>query len=291
MQHKAGFVNIIGNPNVGKSTLMNALVGERLSIITNKAQTTRHRIFGILNHEDYQIVFSDTPGIIQPAYALQESMMKFVSSAFEDADVFVYLVEPKDHNLKDEKFLIRLQETKTPVLLVINKIDTLDQDALEVENEFWTEKLPNAEVVPISALNKFNTDYLLKRFVELIPVSPAYYDKDAITDKPERFFVSEIVREKILLNYKKEIPYSVEVVVEEFKEEEDIIRIRVNIFVARESQKGIIIGHQGKMLKKVGTEARKDLETFFQKKVFIENFVKVNKDWRSDNSKLKRFGY
>jgi GTP-binding protein Era len=218
-------------------------------------------------------------------------MMKFVSSAFEDADVFVYLVEPKDHNLKDEKFLIRLQETRTPVLLVINKIDTLDQDALEVENAFWTEKLPNAEVVPISALNKFNTDYLLKRFVELIPVSPAYYDKDAITDKPERFFVSEIVREKILLNYKKEIPYSVEVVVEEFKEEEDIIRIRVNIFVARESQKGIIIGHQGKMLKKVGTEARKDLETFFQKKVFIENFVKVNKDWRSDNSKLKRFGY
>ena len=291
MEHKAGFVNIIGNPNVGKSTLMNALVGERLSIITNKAQTTRHRIFGILNHEDYQIVFSDTPGIIQPAYALQESMMKFVSSAFEDADVFIYLVEPKDHNLKDEKFLIRLQETKTPVLLVINKIDTLEQDDLEKENAFWTDKLPNAEVIPISALNKFNTDYLLKRFVELIPVSPPFYDKDAITDKPERFFVSEIVREKILLNYKKEIPYSVEAVVEEFKEEEAIIRIRVIILVARESQKGIIIGHQGKMLKKVGTEARIDLETFFQKKIFIEIFVKVNKDWRSDSAKLKRLGY
>lgn len=291
MQHKAGFVNIIGNPNVGKSTLMNALVGERLSIITNKAQTTRHRIFGILNHQDYQIVFSDTPGIIQPAYALQESMMKFVSSAFEDADVFIYLVEPKDHHLKDQKFLLRLQETKTPVLLVINKIDTLDQEALEQESAFWMNKLPNAEVIPISALNKFNTDYLLKRFVELIPASPPYYDKEAITDKPERFFVTEIIREKILLNYKKEIPYSVESVVEEFKEEEDIIRIRAVIFVARDSQKGIIIGHQGKMLKKVGTEARKDLEAFFQKKIFLELFVKVNKDWRSDDSKLKRFGY
>lgn len=291
MQHKAGFVNIIGNPNVGKSTLMNALVGERLSIITNKAQTTRHRIFGILNHEDYQIVFSDTPGIIQPAYALQESMMKFVSSAFEDADVFIYLVEPKDHTLKDEKFLLRLQETKTPVLLVINKIDILDQEALEQESAFWMDKLPNAEVIPISALNKFNTDYLLKRFVELIPVSPPYYGKEAITDKPERFFVTEIIREKILLNYKKEIPYSVESVVEEFKEEEDIIRIRAIIFVARDSQKGIIIGHQGKMLKKIGTEARKDLEAFFQKKIFLELFVKVNKDWRSDDSKLKRLGY
>lgn len=291
MQHKAGFVNIIGNPNVGKSTLMNALVGERLSIITNKAQTTRHRIFGILNHEDYQIVFSDTPGIIQPAYALQESMMKFVSSAFEDADVFIYLVEPKDHTLKDEKFLLRLQETKTPVLLVINKIDILDQEALEQESAFWMDKLPNAEVIPISALNKFNTDYLLKRFVELIPVSPPYYGKEAITDKPERFFVTEIIREKILLNYKKEIPYSVESVVEEFKEEEDIIRIRAIIFVTRDSQKGIIIGHQGKMLKKVGTEARKDLEAFFQKKIFLELFVKVNKDWRSDDSKLKRLGY
>ncbi len=291
MQHKAGFVNIIGNPNVGKSTLMNALVGERLSIITNKAQTTRHRIFGILNHEDYQIVFSDTPGIIQPAYALQESMMKFVSSAFEDADVFIYLVEPKDHTLKDEKFLLRLQETKTPVLLVINKIDILDQEALEQESAFWMDKLPNAEVIPISALNKFNTDYLLKRFVELIPVSPPYYGKEAITDKPERFFVTEIIREKILLNYKKEIPYSVESVVEEFKEEEDIIRIRAIIFVTRDSQKGIIIGHQGKMLKKIGTEARKDLEAFFQKKIFLELFVKVNKDWRSDDSKLKRLGY
>ncbi|MCT4623981.1 MAG: GTPase Era [Schleiferiaceae bacterium] len=291
MEHKAGFVNIIGNPNVGKSTLMNALVGERLSIITNKAQTTRHRIFGILNHDDYQIVFSDTPGIIQPAYALQESMMKFVSSAFEDADVFVYLVEPKDHTLKDEKFLNKLKNTTVPLLLVINKVDTIDQEQLEAENAFWKEALPNAEVIPISALNKFNTDYLLKRFVDLIPVSAPYYDKESLTDKSERFFVTEIIREKILLNYKKEIPYSVEAVVEEFKEEEDIIRIRANIFVARESQKGIIIGHQGKMLKKVGTEARKTCEEFFQKKIYLELFVKVNKDWRSDDLKLKRFGY
>jgi len=291
MEHKAGFVNIIGNPNVGKSTLMNALVGERLSIITNKAQTTRHRIFGILNHKDYQIVFSDTPGVIQPAYALQESMMKFVSSAFEDADVFVYLVEPKDHILKDEKFFKRLRETKTPVLLVVNKIDLLDQDGLETETAYWAKKLPNAEVIPVSALNNFNTDYLLKRFIELIPISPPFYDKEAITDKPERFFVTETIREKILLHYKKEIPYSVEAVVEEFKEEETIIKIRTIIYVARDSQKGIIIGHQGKMLKRVGTEARKDLEKFFNKKIYLELFVKVDKEWRNNTNKLKRLGY
>ena len=291
MEHKSGFVNIIGNPNVGKSTLMNALVGERLSIITNKAQTTRHRIFGILNTDDYQIVFSDTPGIIKPAYALQESMMKFVSSAFEDADVFVYLVEPKDHILKDEKFFTQLRETKTPVLLVVNKIDLLEQDGLETEVAYWAKKLPNAEVIPVSALNKFNTDYLLNRFVELIPVSPPFYDKEAITDKPERFFVTETIREKILLHYKKEIPYSVEAVVEEFKEEEDIIRIRSVIYVARDSQKGIIIGHKGLMLKRVGTEARRDLEKFFNKKIYLELFVKVDKEWRNNANKLKRLGY
>ena len=291
MSHKAGFVNIIGNPNVGKSTLMNAMVGERLSIITSKAQTTRHRIFGILNEEEYQIVFSDTPGVIEPAYAMQESMMKFVATAFEDADVVIYLVEPKDRRLKDPGFFEKLKKTETPVLLVINKIDTIDQDALEVENTYWKETFPNAQVIPMSALEKFNTQYLLDRILDLIPVSPPYFDKTAITDKTERFFVTEMVREKILLNYKKEIPYSVEPVVEEFKEEEDIIRMRVIIYVERNSQKGILIGHKGEMLKKVGTQARKDLEKFFQKKIFIELFVKVNKDWRSDNTKLKRFGY
>lgn len=256
MEHKAGFVNIIGNPNVGKSTLMNAMIGERLSIITSKAQTTRHRIFGILNTDDYQIVFSDTPGIIKPAYALQESMMNFVSTAFEDADVFIYLVEPGDHNLKDDKFFHKILHSTVPVLLVINKIDLSDQAKLETEVDVWKAKLPNAEVIPISALNKFNTDYLLKRLTELIPVSPPFYGKDEITDKPEKFFVTEIVREKILMNYQKEIPYSVEPVVEEFKEEEKIIRIRVDIYVTRDSQKGIIIGHKGSMLKRVGTQVR-----------------------------------
>lgn len=291
MKHKAGFVNIIGNPNVGKSTLMNTMIGERLSIITSKAQTTRHRILGILNTDDYQMVFSDTPGIIKPAYALQESMMNFVNAAFDDADVFVYLVEPGDHNLKDDKFFHKLLHATVPVLLVINKIDLTDQAKLESEVDVWKAKLPNAEVIPISALNKFNTDYLLKRLEELIPESPAFYDKTAITDKPEKFFVTEIIREKILINYQKEIPYSVEPVVEEFKEEENIIRIRVNIYVARESQKGILIGHKGGMLKRVGTQARLDLEKFFQKKVFLELYVKVNKDWRSSQEKLKRFGY
>jgi len=291
MEHKSGFVNIIGNPNVGKSTLMNAMVGERLSIITPKAQTTRHRIFGILNEPEYQIVFSDTPGVIQPAYKMQEHMMKFVSDAFEDADVFLYLVEPGDRALKDEGFFQKLATTSIPVLLIVNKIDTTTQEALEEEVGYWKTSLPNAEIIPISALEGANTDYLLSRLKELVPVSPPYFDKDALTDKTERFFVSEIIREQILLNYKKEIPYSVEVDVEEFKEDEDIIRMRCIIYVARDSQKGIIIGHKGSRLKAVGIGARKQLEAFFAKKVHVETFVKVKKNWRDNDLQLKRFGY
>ena len=291
MEHKSGFVNIIGNPNVGKSTLMNAMVGERLSIITPKAQTTRHRIFGILNEPEYQIVFSDTPGVIQPAYKMQEHMMKFVSDAFEDADVFLYLVEPGDRALKDEGFFQKLATTTVPVLLIVNKIDTTTQEVLEEEVSYWQTSLPNAEIIPISALEGANTDYLLSRLKELVPVSPPYFDKDALTDKTERFFVSEIIREQILLNYKKEIPYSVEVDVEEFKEEEDIIRIRCIIYVARDSQKGILIGHKGSRLKAVGIGARKQLEAFFAKKVHVETFVKVKKNWRDNDLQLKRFGY
>ena len=291
MEHKSGFVNIIGNPNVGKSTLMNAMVGERLSIITPKSQTTRHRIFGILNEPEYQIVFSDTPGVIQPAYKMQEHMMKFVSDAFEDADVFLYLVEPGDRALKDEGFFQKLATTAVPVLLIVNKIDTTTQEALEEEVGYWQTSLPNAEIIHISALEGANTDYLLSRLKELVPVSPPYFDKDALTDKTERFFVSEIIREQILLNYKKEIPYSVEVDVEEFKEEEDIIRMRCIIYVARDSQKGIIIGHKGSRLKAVGIGARKQLEAFFAKKVHVETFVKVKKNWRDNDLQLKRFGY
>ncbi len=291
MEHKSGFVNIIGNPNVGKSTLMNAMVGERLSIITPKAQTTRHRIFGILNEPEYQIVFSDTPGVIQPAYKMQEHMMKFVSEAFDDADVFLYLVEPGDRALKDAGFFQKLYNTELPVLLIINKIDTTDQEKLEEEVAYWKESLPTAEIIPISALEKANIDYLLQRLLALIPLSPPYFDKEALTDKTERFFVSELVREQILLNYKKEIPYSVEVDVEEFKEEEDIIRIRAIIYVARDSQKGILIGHKGSMLKRVGIGARKQLEAFFSKQVHLETFVKVKKNWRDNDLQLKRFGY
>lgn len=291
MNHKSGFVNIIGNPNVGKSTLMNALVGERLSIITPKAQTTRHRIFGILNEPEYQIVFSDTPGVIQPAYKMQEQMMKFVSDTFEDADVFLYLVEPGDRALKDQGFFNKLLNSEFPVLLIINKIDVTDQSSLENEVAYWNDALPNAEIIPISALQEANTDYLLDRLINLIPPGPPYFDKDALTDKTERFFVSEIVREQILTSYKKEVPYSVEVDVEEFKEAEDIIRIRAVIYVARESQKGIIIGHKGKMIKSVGVGARKQLEKFFVKKVHLETFVKVKKNWRDSDLQLKRFGY
>ena len=291
MEHKAGYVNIIGNPNVGKSTLMNALIGERLSIITPKAQTTRHRILGIVNDEQHQIVFSDTPGVMNPAYKLQENMMDFVHGAFQDADILLYMVETGEKGLKDEKLFERLKNTDLPILLLLNKIDRVEQDFVKEQIVFWKELLPNAEIHPISALNKFNLDLVMTRIKALLPVSPPYFEKDALTDKSERFFVSETIREKILKYYKKEIPYSVEIEVEEFFDEEDIIKIRAIIFVARESQKGIIIGHKGRALKKVGTLARRDMETFFQKKIFLDLYVKVNKDWRDDDKQLKRFGY
>jgi GTP-binding protein Era len=291
MEHKAGYVNIIGNPNVGKSTLMNALVGERLSIITSKAQTTRHRILGIVNDEQHQIVFSDTPGVMNPAYKLQENMMDFVHGAFQDADILLYMVETGEKGLKDEKLFERLKNTDLPILLMLNKIDRVEQDFVKEQILFWKELLPNAEIHPISALNKFNLDLVMTRIKALLPVSPPYFEKDALTDKSERFFVSETIREKILKYYKKEIPYSVEIEVEEFFDEEDIIKIRAIIFVARESQKGIIIGHKGRALKKVGTLARRDMEAFFQKKIFLDLYVKVNKDWRDDDKQLKRFGY
>jgi GTP-binding protein Era len=291
MEHKAGYVNIIGNPNVGKSTLMNALVGERLSIITSKAQTTRHRILGIVNDEQHQIIFSDTPGVINPAYKLQENMMDFVHSAFQDADILVYMVEIGEKSLKDEKLFERLKSTQLPLLLLLNKIDQSDQDFVKEQILYWKALLPNAEIHPISALNKFNLDLVMVRIKALLPISPPYFDKDALTDKSERFFVSETIREKILKYYKKEIPYSVEIEVEEFFDEEKILKIRAIIFVARESQKGIIIGHKGRALKKVGTLARRDMEAFFQKKIFLDLYVKVNKDWRNDDKQLKRFGY
>ena len=291
MEHKAGFVNIIGNPNVGKSTLMNVLIGEKLSIITHKAQTTRHRILGILNEDDYQIVFSDTPGIIKPAYKLQESMMNFVQSAFQDADVLIYMVEMGEKQLKDEALFEKIKNTKTPLLLLINKIDLAEQKEVEKQIKLWKEKVPNAEILPISALNKFNIDKILERIKQLLPVAPAFYDKDAITDKPKRFFVSESIREKILKHYKKEVPYSVQVEVEEFEDEEDIIRIRAIIYVLRESQRGIIIGHKGAGIKRIGTEARRELERFFDKKIFLETVVKVKKNWRDDDRQLKSFGY
>ena len=291
MAHKAGYVNIIGNPNVGKSTLMNVLVGEKLSIITSKAQTTRHRILGIVNGEDFQILFSDTPGIIKPAYELQESMMDFVKSAFEDADVLLFMVEVGEKELKDDAFFNKLKNTKTPVILLINKIDLSNQQEVEEKIAFWQEKLPQAIIYPISALNNFNIENVLHKIIELLPESPAYFPKDQLTDKPERFFVNETIREKILMHYKKEIPYSVEIETEEFFEDEKIIRIRSVIMVERETQKGIIIGHKGSALKRVGTEARKDLEKFFNKKIFLELYVKVNKDWRKNNQQLKRFGY
>lgn len=289
--HKSGFVNIIGNPNVGKSTLMNALVGERLSIITSKAQTTRHRILGIVSGEDFQMILSDTPGIIKPAYALQESMMDFVKTALDDADILLYMVEIGEKGLKDERFLEKIRSTKAPVLLLINKIDTTDQEHLELQVAYWKDLLPAAEIFPISALESFNIQPVFDRILELLPEGPAFFDKDQLTDKPERFFVSEVIREKILKHYKKEIPYSVEIEVESFEEGEDLIRIGAVIMVERDSQKGIIIGHKGSSLKRVGTEARKDLEVFFDKKVFIELFVKVNKNWRSDARQLRRFGY
>ena len=291
MTHKAGFVNIIGNPNVGKSTLMNAFVGERLSIITSKAQTTRHRILGIVNGDNFQILFSDTPGIIKPAYELQSSMMDFVKAAFDDADILIYMIEIGEKALKDETFFNKITNTKIPVLLLINKIDTSNQEKLVEQVAYWQEKVPNAEVYPISALKNFNVQNIFNRIIELLPASPAFYPKDQLTDKPERFFVNEAIREKILMHYKKEIPYSVEIDTEGFFEEENIIKIRSIIMVERDSQKGIIIGHKGSALKRVGTEARKDLEKFFGKKIFLELYVKVNKDWRSNKNQLRRFGY
>ncbi|SEM58180.1 GTP-binding protein Era [Prevotella sp. ne3005] len=289
--HKAGFVNIVGNPNVGKSTLMNQLVGERISIATFKAQTTRHRIMGIVNTPEMQIVFSDTPGVLKPNYKLQESMLAFSESALQDADILLYVTDVVENPEKNMDFLVKVQKMDVPVILLINKIDESNQTQLGAIVEKWHTLLPKAEILPISAKNKFGIDMLLKRIQELLPESPAYFDKEQLTDKPARFFVSEIIREKILLYYDKEIPYSVEVSVERFKEDDKHIHINAVIYVERESQKGIIIGHQGVALKKVSTEARKSLEKFFAKPIFLEIFVKVDKDWRSSERELNNFGY
>ncbi|MDU1903977.1 MAG: GTPase Era [Dysgonomonas sp.] len=289
--HKSGFVNIVGNPNVGKSTLMNELVGEKVSIITSKAQTTRHRILGIVNTEEYQIVYSDTPGVLRPNYKLQESMLNFSESALGDADVLLYVTDVIEKTGKNEEFLKKVQRVDAPVLLLINKIDQTNQTELEALVEEWRKLLPKAEIYPISALNKFNIDVVKRRIIELVPESPPYFEKDALTDRPARFFVTEMIREKIFLYYQKEVPYSVEVIVEEFKEEKDIINIRALIIVERDSQKGIIIGNKGLALKKVGAMARKDMERFFEKKIFLQMFVKVEKDWRSRDNMLRQYGY
>ena len=291
MMHKSGFVNIIGNPNVGKSTLMNTLVGEKLSIITAKAQTTRHRIMGMVNGDDFQVVFSDTPGILKPHYKLQESMMKFVDTAIGDADVILYVTDVVEKYDKNSDYITRLRDTKIPLILAVNKIDLTNAEALEQLVEAWRNLLPHAFIYPISAGEKFNIDALFKRILSLLPESPAYFDKDALTDRNLRFFASEIIREKILLNYAKEIPYCTEVVIDRFKEDDDKYTIEAVIHVARDSQKGILIGRQGLMLKKTGTQARKDMEHFFEKKVFLRLFVKVNPNWREDPKKLRQFGY
>ncbi len=289
--HKSGFVNIVGNPNVGKSTLMNALVGERLSIITSKAQTTRHRILGILNGEDYQIVFSDTPGVLKPNYKLQEQMLDFSQSALVDADVLLYVTDVQDNADKNAEFVEKVKSNRAHKIVLINKIDLTTQETLENLVAFWHKQLPEAEIMPISAQEKFGVEALLNRLLELLPECPPFFDKDQLTDKPERFFVNEIIREKILLHYDKEIPYSVEVEVETFKETDDLVRIGAVIFVERDSQKGIIIGKNGKSIKQVGTDARKDIEKFLGKKVFLELFVKVDKDWRQKDARLKHYGY
>lgn len=289
--HKSGFVNIVGNPNVGKSTLMNALVGEKISIITSKAQTTRHRIMGIVNGEDFQIVYSDTPGVLKPNYKLQESMLNFSTGALTDADIILYVTDVVESFDKNQSFLEKVKKQSAPVMLIINKIDLTNQEKLIELVEKWKEVLPDTEIIPISATNNFNLDHLLKRIKAQLPDSPPFFEKDALTDKPARFFVTEIIREKILTNYDKEVPYSVEVVVESFKEDKKMIHINAVIYVERDSQKGIIIGQGGKMLKKVGTDARKDIESFFDKKVFLELYVKVEKDWRNKENKLKDFGY
>jgi len=289
--HRSGFVNIVGNPNVGKSTLMNRLVGEKLSIITPKSQTTRHRIIGIVNTPEYQVVYSDTPGVLRPNYKLQEQMLNFSLSALDDADVLLYVTDVVEKTDKNDEFLSKVQRLNLPVLLLINKIDQTTQTELEKMVETWHEMLPDAEIYPISALNNFNIDRVQKRILELLPEWPPYFEKDALTDKPARFFVNEIIREKALLLYQKEVPYSIEAIVEEFKEETDIIRIRAIILVERDTQKGIVIGHKGESLKRLGTLARKDIELFFEKKVFLQLYVKVEKDWRNRDNLLKNFGY
>jgi GTP-binding protein Era len=291
MNHKAGFVNILGNPNVGKSTIMNALIGEKLSIITSKVQTTRHRIMGIVNGEDFQIVYSDTPGILKPEYKLQEAMMGFVNSALHDADVILYVTDVKSVPLSEKEYTERIKTSGIPVIIAINKIDLTNQDALEKIVEKWHDAFPGSPVIPVSGLLKFNLETLLSAILDKLPEGEPYFPKDQLTDRYERFFASEIIREKILNNYKKEIPYSVEIEIESFKDEPSINKIRAIIHVIRDSQKGIIIGHKGSMLKKVGTEARLDMEDFFGKKVFLELYVKVTKDWRNKPAILKRFGY
>jgi GTP-binding protein Era len=291
MSHKSGFVNILGNPNVGKSTIMNALVGEKLSIITSKAQTTRHRIMGIVNGEDFQIVYSDTPGILKPSYKLQETMMNSVNLALSDADLIIYVTDVTEKSAHNGEYIDKIKKSGIPVLIVINKIDISDQGSLEKIVEVWHNLFPESPVIPVSALKNFNLDVLLNSILARIPQGEPYFPKDQLTDKIERFFASEIIREKILLHYKKEIPYSVEIEIESFEEEKNLNRIRAVIHVARDSQKGIIIGHKGSMLKRVGTEARHDMEDFFRKKVFLEVYVKVSKDWRDKPSLLKKFGY
>lgn len=290
-KHKAGFVNIIGNPNVGKSTLMNAFVGERLSIITSKAQTTRHRILGIVNGNEFQVIFSDTPGIIKPAYELQNAMMNFVTSAIEDADVLLYMVEIGEKVAKNEDIFNQLLKSTKPIIVLINKIDKSSEDEVNKAVENWSKQIPMAEIYAISALNNFGIEQVFQQILEHLPESPAFYPKDSLTDKPERFFVNEVIREKILMHYKKEIPYSVEVQTESFEELDHIINIHTVIMVERQTQKGIIIGHKGKALNRIGTEARKDLQKFFQKKIYLDIFVKVDKNWRSDERKLKGYGY
>ena len=290
-KHKAGFVNIIGNPNVGKSTLMNALVGENLSIITSKAQTTRHRILGIVNGDEFQVIFSDTPGIIKPAYELQNAMMKFVSSAIEDADILIYMIEIGEKAPKNEDLFNQLVKSDKPILLLINKIDSGKPEEVTEALEIWSKQIPQAEIYAISALRNFGVEEVFSKILEYLPESPAYYPKDSLTDKPERFFVNEVIREKILMHYRKEVPYSVEVQTEAFEELEHIININTTIIVERRTQKGIIIGHQGKALNRIGREARRDLEKFFQKKIYLDLYVKIDKDWRQDNRKLKGYGY
>jgi len=291
MIHKAGFVNIIGNPNVGKSTIMNALVGEKLSIITQKMQTTRHRIKGIVSGDDFQIVYSDTPGILKPNYKLQETMLKFVDTALVDADVILYVTDVMEKTDKNPEYIEKVRKSNMPVIVLINKIDLSNQEEVVKLYDQWSDVFPGADVFPISALEKFNIEPIFDRILELLPEAPPFFPKDELTDRNERFFMQEIIREKILLNYQKEIPYSVEIEVEEYKEEDKIIKIRAVIYVSRDSQKGIIIGHQGKMIKRVGSEARKDAEEFFDKKIFLELYVKVAKEWRTKDNQLKKFGY